>query len=290
MVPHGPRRPGRRDRGHAGRHVARDARPARRGAGARPVGRRPPRAPAPRASAPRSIARPGPASPPRLPRTHAPGRGDVQSFALDIERADIALLVARGSSPFGYGFEMRRPITGRAARARAARRSRAPAGDHGPDRAGSSRPTTRPSATTGATARGRGRLPWRGSSDPDDGHHAVAGRLGRRRGRRIGRERDLPRGERAVWASSAAGSTTSRCGASGGDEALARRCARPRSGPCGPRDGGGMARRRRVEPDGRAPAVRGPRVRRSRERWLALRATARRAGAEGWRPEGTSPA
>ena len=41
-----------------------------------------------------------------------PGPRRLQSFALDIERSDTALLLAEGFTPVRYGFEMRRPITG----------------------------------------------------------------------------------------------------------------------------------------------------------------------------------
>ena len=42
-----------------------------------------------------------------------PGPRSYRAYALDIERADLALLEAEGYVPIRYGFEMRRPITGR---------------------------------------------------------------------------------------------------------------------------------------------------------------------------------
>jgi mycothiol synthase len=41
-----------------------------------------------------------------------PGPRELRSYALDVERADIALLVAHGFVPIRYGFEMRRFLTG----------------------------------------------------------------------------------------------------------------------------------------------------------------------------------
>ena len=42
-----------------------------------------------------------------------PGPRSYGTFALDIERADIALIESEGYVPIRFGFEMRRPITGR---------------------------------------------------------------------------------------------------------------------------------------------------------------------------------
>jgi mycothiol synthase len=42
-----------------------------------------------------------------------PGPRELRSYALDIETGDVALLEAEGYVPIRYGFEMRRPISGR---------------------------------------------------------------------------------------------------------------------------------------------------------------------------------
>ena len=164
-----------------------------------------------------------------------------------------------------------------APRASAPRRPRAAAGapggpprDLGGGRRGVPRPLGPPRAD-----RGRLRGALRG---PGDEHRPVVGRVGRRRGRRVRDDRDLHRGERGArdqaWLA----------GARVGAPAVAR--PRPREGAVRglvpraprPRHGGGLARRRRDEPDRRAPALRaasGSRSaaagRRSGGRWTARR-------------------
>ena len=88
-----------------------------------------------------------------------PGERAFRSCALDIERSDMALLRDEGYAPIRFGFEMRRFLTGHAARAPAPRRPRAPAGHARPapgDLRRRQRGVPRP---LGPPRAGRGRLP-----------------------------------------------------------------------------------------------------------------------------------
>ena len=217
-----------------------------------------------------------------------PGPRRLQTFANELERGDIALLLAEGFAPDPLRLRDASPPYRRAARGGAARRRRTPSGDPrpGPGHPGGGQRglpgPLGPSRDDGARADGQARRSGLR-------RRAVARGLGRRRGRRIRAERDLSPGQRAPR----------------GQPRMARSRVRPppvaRSrrgegavrglvpGAPGAWDRGGMARRGRVQPDRRAPAVRGPRVR-GRPALVRLRAAAGRSGTRGLAAGGVAAA
>ncbi len=273
-----PRPPRRRARRRARRDLARLPDGARLGPRAGGLGRRSPRAPAPghrHRDAPRHArpARgrggdrpsPGTASLPglgargRALRRRAPGRRGVHRGPVRVRDA-----------PVHHGLPAAAPAAGRP-RAAAGHAGRAP-GDLRRRQRGVPRPL-------GLPRDGRRRLP-RAVRQPGDRHVAVVRRLGRRRGRGRRDERDLRRGERA--ARHAPGLARARVRAPG--MARARRRQGPVRGvvlgPPRPGHGRGLAGCRRLQPDGRPPAVRAPRLPR-RASLAGVRPAARRAGSRG---------
>ena len=202
------------------------------------------------------------ASRPRPPPTRGRARALFQSWALEIERSDVALLDrAEGSLPIRFGFEMRRFLTGRlpehALPPGLELRPVTPDAHLG-DLRGRQRGVPRP---LGPSRGGRGRLP-RALREPGDRHlRCGASRGTGTRSRASCMNWFYPRRERRSWASAAGGSTTCPCAGAWRGRGLAKAlCAASfRVLRRGPRRAwlGWTARTRRARSSSRAPRVPG---------------------------------
>ena len=108
-----------------------------------------------------------------------PGPRELRAYALDIEAADLALSRTRATSRSGYGFEMRRFLTGALPEHPLPDGHRAAAGAPRTSTGRSGTPIARRSATTGATASRARATSWRRFAAPEIEHRAVVGRVGR---------------------------------------------------------------------------------------------------------------